>query len=165
MKFKVTREWFVDAQSTQEAIEKTKHWYHDIVTAIRIDGSDDEKYIDLTNNKTEEIKKEPDTIDLISKNKRIVVEEALARKLVTREELKKYLGQFSDEFGYDSFVQYLAQLNALDNKGGPKPNDRFLTMNKNMLIQRKELEKRFKLNIREPGDVWDDMMDGLAKSI
>ena len=73
------------------------------------------------------------------KNK--ILKQAIEEKLITKEEYEKnYKDMFYDEFGFDSFLQYIDGV--MNSKG-----DYFVSLNKNLLKRRSELEKRFKLKI------------------
>ena len=73
------------------------------------------------------------------KNK--ILEQAFNDKLITKEEYEKsYKDMFYDEFGFDGFSQYI---DAVANSKG----DCFVTLNKNLIKRRDELEKKFKLKI------------------
>lgn len=100
--------------------------------------------------------------DLISNMKNKVIQEALARKLITEDEVKKYVGKYIDEFGFDSFVNYLAYLLATPNIGNM---DLFITLNQKMLIDKKEIETRFKLPIQSPDRVWENMAHELSRRL
>ena len=68
-------------------------------------------------------------------------EQAFNDKLITKEEYEKsYKDMFYDEFGFDGFSQYI---DAVANSKG----DCFVTLNKNLIKRRDELEKKFKLKI------------------
>ncbi len=70
-----------------------------------------------------------------------ILEQAFKKKIFTKEEYENnYKDMFYDEFGFDSFLQYLdAVMNA--------DSDYFVTGNENLLKKRKELESRFNLKI------------------
>ena len=73
------------------------------------------------------------------KNK--ILEQAFNKKIITKEEYESnYKDMFYDDFGFDGFLQYLdAVMNA--------KSDYFVTLNKNLVKRRKELENKFKLRI------------------
>jgi len=73
------------------------------------------------------------------KNK--ILEQAFSKKIITKEEYESnYKDMFYDDFGFDGFLQYLdAVMNA--------KSDYFVTLNKNLVKRRKELENKFKLKI------------------
>ena len=73
------------------------------------------------------------------KNK--ILEQAFSKKIITKEEYESnYKDMFYDDFGFDGFLQYLdAVMNA--------KSDYFVTLNKNLVKRRKELENKFKLRI------------------
>jgi hypothetical protein len=100
--------------------------------------------------------------DVITNIKNKVIQEALARKIVTEDEVKKYVGKYIDEFGFDSFVNYLSYLIQTPNIGNM---DVFLTLNQKMLVDKKELESRFGLKIISPDKVWEGMADELSRRI
>lgn len=100
--------------------------------------------------------------DVIQNIKNRVIQEALARKILTEDEVRKYVGKYIDEFGFDSFVNYLSYLIATPNIGNM---DMFLTLNQKMLADKKELEARFKLPIMAPNNVWENIADELSRRI
>lgn len=76
-----------------------------------------------------------------------ILKQAFEEKFFTEEEYnEKYKGMFYDEFGSDSFIQYInAAMNA--------KIDFFVTGNERMLKIREELKKRFGLEIKSPEDI------------
>jgi hypothetical protein len=102
------------------------------------------------------------TNNIITNIKIKVIQDALEKKLITEDELKKYVGKYIDEFGFDSFINYLSYLIATPTINNA---DCFLTLNQKMLIDKKELEARFKLRIVSPNQVWENMQDDLFKRI
>lgn len=100
--------------------------------------------------------------DVIQNIKNRVIQEALARKILTEDEADKYVGKYIDEFGFDSFVNYLSYLIHSPNIGNM---DMFLTLNQKMLVDKKEIEDRFKLKIVSPDKVWEGMQNELFRRI
>ena len=76
-----------------------------------------------------------------------ILKQAFEENFFTEEEYnEKYKDMFYDEFGSDSFVQYInAAMNA--------KIDFFVTGNERMLKIREELKKRFGLGIKSPEDI------------
>jgi len=98
--------------------------------------------------------------DILTKMKKQVIKEALDLRIINEDELPKYVGKYYDEFGIDSFVNYLSYLIHL--KGHPVSNDNiFMTLNHNLLKDKEKLEKRFKLKIETVGETWKRMSDKL----
>ncbi|MBS3105833.1 hypothetical protein J4234_06280 [Candidatus Woesearchaeota archaeon] len=76
-----------------------------------------------------------------------ILKQALEENFLTEEEYnEKYKDMFYDEFGSDSFIQYI---NAVMNA----KIDVFLTENERMLKRKEELQKRFGLGINSPEDI------------
>src|SRR3989344_9382006 len=76
-----------------------------------------------------------------------ILKQALEENLFTEKEYnEKYKDMFYDEFGSDSFMQYI---NAVMNA----KIDFFLTENERMLKREAELKKRFGLEITSPEDI------------
>ena len=96
--------------------------------------------------------------DIITNIKNKVVQEAILRKILTEDEVNKYVGKYIDEFGFDSFVNYLAYLIKVPDIGDM---DCFITFNQKMLLDKKGLEARFKLKILSPDKMWEGMQDEL----
>lgn len=71
-----------------------------------------------------------------------ILNQAIDEKILTKEEYKeKYEDMFYDDFGADSFLQYLnASMNTKD-------IDYFVTENLRLLNKREDIEKKFKLKI------------------
>lgn len=86
-----------------------------------------------------------------------VVQEAINRKILKEEEIEQYVGKYIDEFGIDSFVNYLTFLFQPKNFR----ESVFLTLNHKMLRDRILLEKRFGIKIASPDTVWDRMGEDL----
>lgn len=79
--------------------------------------------------------------------KESILKQAYEENLFTEEEYdEKYKNMFYDEFGSDSFTQYI---NAVMNA----KIDFFITRNERMLNRKEELKKRFGLEIASPEDV------------
>ena len=70
-----------------------------------------------------------------------ILKEAFSKKILTKEEYEgNYKDMFYDEFGFDSFLQYI--------DGVMNANaDYFVTLNKNLIKRKEELERKFKLKI------------------
>lgn len=76
-----------------------------------------------------------------------VLKQAFEENLFTEEEYNKnYKDMFYDEYGSDSFIQYI---NAVMNA----KIDFFVTENERMLKRREELKKRFGLRIASPEQI------------
>jgi len=76
-----------------------------------------------------------------------ILKQAFERYLFTEKEYEeKYKDMFYDDYGADSFAQYInAAMNA--------KADYFVTSNERMLNRKKELENRFGLKITSPEEV------------
>ena len=76
-----------------------------------------------------------------------ILEEAFSKSILTKEEYEKnYKDMFYDEFGFDGFLQYIdGVINA--------KADYFVTLNKNLIKRREELEGEFKLKIITPDEL------------
>ena len=76
-----------------------------------------------------------------------ILKEAFNKKIITEEEYENnYKDMFYDEFGFDGFLQYLdGVMNA--------KADYFVTLNKNLIKRRDELERKFKLKIISPEEL------------
>lgn len=76
-----------------------------------------------------------------------ILNQAFDENIFTEKEYnEKYKGMFYDEFGSDSFMQYI---NAVMNA----KIDFFVTENERMLKRKEELKKRFGLEIASPEDI------------
>ena len=76
-----------------------------------------------------------------------ILKQAFEEKLFTEKEYnEKYKDMFYDEYGSDSFIQYI---NAVMNA----EIDFFITENERMLKKKEELKKRFGLEIASPQDI------------
>ena len=83
--------------------------------------------------------------------KESILNQAFKENRMTKEEYEKeYKEMFYDDFGNDSFTQYLNA--AMNTK-----IDYFITENERMLNKRKALEKRFGLRIASPKDVMGEV--------
>lgn len=102
-----------------------KEWIEDLSRLLKDDG---EKLLERFRYRLHE-----------QKNK--ILEQAFSKKIITNEEYQNnYKDRFYDEFGFDGFLQYLdAAMNA--------KSDYFVTLNKNLIKRRKEVEDKFKLRI------------------
>jgi len=76
-----------------------------------------------------------------------ILNEAFGKKLMTKGEYENnYKDMFYDEFGFDGFLQYV--------DGVMNANaDYFITINKNLINKRKEMENKFKLRILTPEEL------------
>lgn len=76
-----------------------------------------------------------------------ILKEAFNKKIITEEEYENnYKDMFYDEFGFDGFLQYI--------DGVMNANaDYFVTLNKNLIKRRDELERKFKLKIISPEEL------------
>ena len=80
-----------------------------------------------------------------------ILKQAFEENLFTEKEYnEKYKDMFYDEFGSDSFIQYI---NAVMNA----EIDFFVTENERMLKRKEELKKRFGLEIASPEDILKKM--------
>jgi hypothetical protein len=90
--------------------------------------------------------KEPtkDELDECIRKERMRVKNiAIEQGLITPEELAEYEGKYIDEFGCDSFINYLSYLSSgLSGQAGV-----FLTMNEKIIKDREDIQKRFGLKI------------------
>ncbi|MBS3114288.1 hypothetical protein J4448_04245 [Candidatus Woesearchaeota archaeon] len=76
-----------------------------------------------------------------------VLKQAFEEKLFTEQEYnQKYKDMFYDDYGSDSFIQYI---NAVMNA----KIDFFVTENERLLRKKEELKKRFGLEIASPKDI------------
>lgn len=73
--------------------------------------------------------------------KQQIVATALMRNILTVEDLPKYIGKYIDEYGIDSFINYLSML-----LGEPKI-DSFLTLCEPLIKDKEKIEKRFGIKI------------------
>ncbi len=79
--------------------------------------------------------------------KESILNQAFEENLFTKKEYnKKYKDMFYDEYGSDSFIQYI---NAVMNA----KIDFFITENERMLKKKEELKKRFGLEIASPEEI------------
>lgn len=76
-----------------------------------------------------------------------VINEATQRKIMTLEEMPIYVGKYFDEYGIDSFINYLSMLTS-DVK-----MEAFITLCKPMIKDRKKIEKRFGVKIITPKEL------------
>lgn len=76
-----------------------------------------------------------------------ILKEAFSRRILTKEDYESYYkDMFYDEFGFDGFLQYL--------DGVMNANaDYFVTLNKNLIKRRDELERKFKLKVITPEEL------------
>lgn len=84
----------------------------------------------------------------LKKEKKRILTEAFRKKILTKKEYEKdYKEKYIDQYGFDSFLNYLSYLIIWDKHGY------FLTIGKPILKDRKKIEKRFGLKIIAPKDV------------
>lgn len=76
-----------------------------------------------------------------------IIDSTVKRGIITKEEIPIYIGKYFDEYGIDSFVNYLSML-----LGEPKM-DAFLTLCEPLIKDRKKIEKRFGVEIITLGDI------------
>lgn len=83
----------------------------------------------------------------LHEEKGAVLEQAYKEGLFMEKEYnEKYKDHFYDDYGCDSFIQYInAAMNA--------EIDRFVTVNERILRRRDELEEKFKLKIASPEEI------------
>lgn len=85
----------------------------------------------------------------VEKMRPLVLKQAYDSGILVSEEYEsRYKGHFYDEFGCDSFIQYLHAAMNLNEK-----EDYFLTMNEQILSRRDELTARFWLKIASPEEM------------
>lgn len=76
-----------------------------------------------------------------------VLAQAFEQKILTSDEYEsKYKSHFYDDYGCDSFIQYL---NAVMNA----KTEYFMTLNERLLKRRDELTSRFRLKIANPEEI------------
>lgn len=81
----------------------------------------------------------------------LVLEQAFKEKILSKEEYEKsYKARFYDDFGMDSFVQYLEAVM------GDKKVDCFVTENERMLNIKEKLKEKFGLRIASPKEIIED---------
>jgi len=81
-----------------------------------------------------------------------ILDEAIMRGLITENEYyREYHRRYVCAHGNDSFIQLLDC--AIKNAISSELIDIFITLNKNLLNDRKKLEKRFKIKIAIPGEL------------
>ena len=101
--------------------------------------------------------------DILVKIRKQVIHEALELHIIEEYEVPEYLGKYYDEFGIDSFVNYLSYLIHL--KGQHVTNNNvFMTLNKSMLRDKEKIEKRFKLKIVSVDSYWNNLADKVFES-
>lgn len=83
----------------------------------------------------------------LHEEKEAVLKQAYEEGLFTEKEYnERYKDYFYDDYGCDSFIQYInAAMNA--------KVDRFVTLNERVLQRRNELEEKFKLKIASPEEI------------
>jgi len=86
----------------------------------------------------------------LEKERNRIISLAIKRKIITKEEWEKRFKFFTDEYGINSFIHYLEAI-MLNVEG-------FATLNEKMIKNKKELEKRFKVEIIGPKE-----MKGMVK--
>ena len=76
-----------------------------------------------------------------------ILSEAFNKKIIIKEDYENsYKDMFYDEFGFDGFLQFIdSVMNA--------KADYFVTLNKNLIKRRDELERKFKLKIITPEEL------------
>lgn len=76
-----------------------------------------------------------------------ILKEAFSKRIITKDEYESnYKDMFYDEFGLDGFLQYIdGVMNA--------KADYFVTLNKNLIKRKEELERKFKLKIIAPEEL------------
>ena len=79
-----------------------------------------------------------------------IAKKAIKDKLITKKEWDTRFDKMRDEYGH-SFVHLLEAHYA--------NLDYFITVNEKIINNRKELEKRFKVPIRTPGELMDEMQE------
>lgn len=76
-----------------------------------------------------------------------ILKEAFRKRIITKEDYEAdFKDMFYDEFGFDGFLQYI--------DGVMNANaDYFVTLNKNLIKRKEELERKFKLKIIAPEEL------------
>ena len=83
----------------------------------------------------------------LAKMRQEIIDLSVERGIITKEEIPVYIGKYFDEYGIDSFINYLSMF-----LGEPKM-DAFCTLCKPLLKDRKKIEKRFGVKIITLGDL------------
>ena len=83
----------------------------------------------------------------LTKMRQEIIDLSVKGGIITKEEIPIYIGKYFDEYGVDSFINYLSML-----LGEPKM-DAFMTLCKPLLKDRKKIEKRFGVKIITLGDL------------
>jgi len=83
----------------------------------------------------------------LAKMRQEIIDLSLERGIITKKEIPVYVGKYFDDYGIDSFINYLSML-----LGEPKM-DAFMTLCKPLLKDKKKIEKRFGVKIITVGDI------------
>jgi len=83
----------------------------------------------------------------LAKMRQEIIDLSLERGIITKKEIPVYVGKYFDDYGIDSFINYLSML-----LGEPKM-DAFMTLCKPLLKDKKKIEKRFGVKIITVGDL------------
>jgi len=85
--------------------------------------------------------------NILAKMRQEIIELSVERGIITEEEIPIYVGKYFDEYGSDSFINYLSML-----LGEPKM-DAFMTLCDPLIKDKKKIEKRFGVKIITLGDL------------
>lgn len=77
----------------------------------------------------------------LEKMRQEVIDLAIERKIITKKEIPIYIGKYFDEYGNDSFINYLSML-----LGEPKM-DAFMTLCEPLIKDKDKIEERFGVKI------------------
>ena len=87
------------------------------------------------------------TKEKLEQMRKEIIDTAIERGIITKEEVSVYVGKYFDEYGIDSFINYLSML-----LGEPKM-DAFMTLCEPLLKDKEKIEKRFGIKIITLGDM------------
>jgi len=86
----------------------------------------------------------------IELEKQKIVGLALYHDILKLSEFNEYIGKYFDEYGNDSFINYLSMLVSSQKMDG------FLTLCNPLIKDKAKIEKRFGVKILTPGDIEND---------
>jgi hypothetical protein len=81
--------------------------------------------------------------------KKRIIQMAIEKKIISKKEYKEYEGKYIDQYGCDSFINYLSYLIVM----GKGKNSIFLTVGNTILKDRDKIQKRFGLRIVTPSEL------------